>query len=255
MNKELYISVDIETTGSCPLKNSMISLGAVAFEPGPSYEQPIKVLSTFAINLEEFQVPVIEGKVVLRHEVDRNPATMDWWKGFPEAWQASTQNPRPIKEAMESFETWIKIVCDGARPVFIGSPTGFDFTFIFTYFEYFLGRSIFSHRALDLRSFTMGILGKPFFKSGKSDLPGRLKIKKGLFPHTHVAWEDALEQAHLCGKLFQELRSRDQINILLNAMKEVIPQHLSLSAFAWPQDPAEEEQKGVFSELDNPAAA
>ena len=232
MKKEIYFSVDIETTGSCPLKHSMISLGAMAFVPDLCSSSGIHQLATFSINLCEFISPG-------EFEPCRDPETMEWWKQYPEEWKLATANPRPIKEALVEFEDWVTSVKGESAPIFLASPAGYDFTYVVSYLHYFLGRSIFGHRALDLRSFTMGVIGKTYMESGKSGLPGRLKNDKTLFFHTHVALDDAIEQAHLFGKLIQEIDRRDRLQKALSNLSSHIPQHPQVSTFIGGQQPYE----------------
>ena len=69
--KEIYISVDIETDGPIPGEYSMLSLGAAAFMP----DDESNTVGTFEVNL-----PRLDG-------AGQDPDTMKWWDTQKEAWE------------------------------------------------------------------------------------------------------------------------------------------------------------------------
>ncbi len=187
---EIYISVDIETDGPIPGANSMLSLGAVAFTPGRGR------LGSFEVNLE-----LLDGAAP-------DPDTMEWWAKQPAAWKAARERPVPPATAMTTFSTWVAHMCeksDGAKPVFVGYPAGFDFLFVYWYLIRFTGKSPFSFSALDIKSYAAAVLGIPYREVTKQMMK---KFREPGLPHTHVALDDALEQ----GYLFLNLKAaRDRI--------------------------------------------
>ena len=176
---EIYISVDVETDGPIPGANSMLSLGAVAF--APSREQ----LGWFALNLVEL------------NGATPDPKTMEWWATQPEAWKTAREDPQPPLPVMRRFAQWVKDMCtkaDGAKPVFVGYPAGFDFLFVYWYLIKLTGESPFSFSALDIKTYAAAVLGCEFREINKQRLK---KFREPNLPHTHVAIDDALEQGYL----------------------------------------------------------
>lgn len=179
MTTELYISVDIETDGPIPGANSMLSLGAVALTEHRDQ------LGVFSINFVEL------------HGATPDPSTMEWWAKQPEAWKCARDNPQPPLPAMHQFVSWVKDMCraaQGAKPVFVGYPAGFDFMFVYWYLIKLVGESPFSFSALDIKTYAAAVLGCPYREVNKRALA---KFKEPGLPHTHVAIDDALEQGYL----------------------------------------------------------
>jgi len=188
-NEEIYISVDIETDGPIPGTYSMLSLGAVALKADKT------VLGEFEINLETLP------------NAKQSESTMEWWSQ-PEqrdAWEYARKDPKDPKYAMEKFVEWVKSF--EGKPVFVGWPVAFDFTFVYWYIINFLGdktspfgRMGFS--AVDVGSFAMAELKMTREGVGKKTMPQEWFADK--FPHTHKALDDAKEQGHVfCNMLAQ----------------------------------------------------
>jgi hypothetical protein len=171
-NNEVYISVDVETDGPIPGPNSMLSLGAVAFTPDGDE------LGDFEVNLSQLI------------EAQPNQDTMEWWKTQPEAWEYCRKNCVHPTMAMSDFVVWVEKF--PGKPVFVAYPAGFDFLFVYWYLIYFFGRSPFSHSALDMKTYAMSILNKPYRKSTKRAWPKRWF--RGTPHHSHKAIDDAREQ-------------------------------------------------------------
>lgn len=192
LRSEIYVHTDVEASGPIPGPYSMWSVGSVAMWPDR------QVVSSFSANL--FDLP----------GAGCHPKTMEFWARNPEAYERARADARDPHEVMEEYDEWLRSL--PARPVFVGSPVGFDFVFVRWYFLYFLDRCPFGHRALDLASYMMPVLGRTFFKSSKRHLPAHLKVKT---PHTHVAAEDALEQGLIwCNLYDQAARLHEQAGVL-----------------------------------------
>lgn len=185
---EIYFSIDIETDGPCPGLNSMLSLGAVVVTPNPTgHAARYSMGDTFY-------------KVFKRlPEARPDTATMEWWDQFPQAWSETRRDPVDPAKGMKDFEDWVRRVCTqlenagiaDPRPIFLAGPIGFDFTFVYYYCHRFLGRCIFGHNGVDMRSLAMGMLNLPYLT--KVDYyPQAWRTR---YPHTHNALEDAMEQA------------------------------------------------------------
>lgn len=183
---EIYVSVDVETDGPIPGKNSMLSLGAVAFVIN---EEDYSQYSTFSVNMD-----TAEG-------AEPNAKTMQWWEMNPEAWaHARTACVHP-QEAMESFLAWLKSL--PGKPVFVGYPAGFDFMFTYWYLIRYVGTSPFSFSGIDMKTMAMTLLGSNYRDINKKVLRSRWPPKQ---KHTHVALDDAIEQGEIFCKMMLEAR-------------------------------------------------
>jgi DNA polymerase III alpha subunit (gram-positive type) len=181
---EIYVSTDVETDGPIPSVNSMLSFGSAAFSADKT------MLGTFTANLE------------LLPEATPNPKTMAWWQTQPLAWQAARENLRPPEVAIKEYVQWLKNL--PGRPIFVGYPAGFDFTFVYWYLMRFAGESPFSFSALDIKTYAMAMLKKEYRRSTKGAMP---KHWFDDFPHTHIALDDAIEQGALfCNMLAENLK-------------------------------------------------
>lgn len=172
--EEIYVSTDVEADGPIPGVNSMLSFGSAA------YLKDKTLVSTFSVNLE-----LLEG-------AQPDPKTMEWWQTQPEAWNACRQSPISPNQAMNDYLLWLDAL--PGSPVFVGYPVAFDFMFVYWYLIRFTGRSPFSHSALDVKTYAMALLDKPYRQSVKRNMPGEWFDD---LPHTHLALDDAIEQGAL----------------------------------------------------------
>jgi hypothetical protein len=184
---EVYVSTDIETDGFLPGENSMLSLGSAA------YLADGRLVGTWTANLE-----TLPGASV-------NPRTAQFWAAQPEAWAACRSDLREPAEALPEYVAWLRAL--PGRPVFVGYPVTFDFSFVGWYLARFVGDNPFGFSALDIKSFAMAVLGCEFRQTTKRHMP-RAWFDPGL-PHTHVALDDALEQGALFMNLLRASRSGD----------------------------------------------
>lgn len=178
---EIYVSTDVETDGPIPGPNSMLSFGSAAFTPKK------ELINTFSINLET--LPGAKG----------NPDTMEWWRQNEEAYKACRQNPVNPVTAMNRYVGWVNEL--PGKPVFVAYPAGFDFLFIYWYLMNFIGHSPFSFSALDVKSYAMALMKKPYRHCTKRNMPKRWFSDK---KHTHVALDDAIEQGRLFCNMLAE---------------------------------------------------
>lgn len=179
MSKEIYFSVDIEADGPIPGPHSMLSLGAVAIDADGNERD------TFTVNLQELEGAAAE------------PSTAKWWSEQPaEVYAAARSNPRDPVSAMTAFKNWVETLARSldAKPVFVGYPAGYDFTFVYWYLVKFAGGSPFSFSAIDMKTLGMVILECNYRDVGKRALKAFLPPN---VPHTHVALDDAREQGQL----------------------------------------------------------
>jgi hypothetical protein len=182
---EVYVVTDIEADGPIPGPYSMLSFASAA------YDAAGRPVGQFSANLEPLA------------GASAHPVTMQWWKGFPEAWAACQVNRRPPAEAMAEYAAWVGSL--PGRAIFVGFPAVFDFMWVQWYLVRFLDRTPFMHSAIDIKTLVMLWLGSDYRDAVKSRLPPEWTA--GL-PHTHVALDDALEQGALFVNILRELRER-----------------------------------------------
>jgi hypothetical protein len=173
---ELYISTDIEADGPCPGLFSMLSFGMAAF----TIEK--RLVGTFTRNL----LPLDGAR--------QDERTMIWWNSADriQAYRSSRVGAVEPLIAMRECRDWLEGLKRFGRPILCGAPSGFDFTFIYYYFQRELGTSPVGFACLDLRSYAAAVLKRQYRQVGKNSFPAGW-IDEGL-PHTHVALDDALEQ-------------------------------------------------------------
>ena len=185
MKPQIFVSVDIEADGPIPGYNSMLSFGAAAFD------EDGKLISTFTRNLYP-----IEGGV-------QNVDTMEWWSKQPKAWAECRTDLQDPLIAMDLFNRWIRTL--PGSPVFIGYPTGFDFTFMYWYMIRFTKYSPFSFSAIDIKTYACAMLKTPFRETAKRSFPKRWFSNR---PHTHKALDDAIEQGEMFMAMYKEHMSK-----------------------------------------------
>lgn len=186
---EVYISVDVETTGRIPGigESSMVQVGAVvcAKRVAGSFSQ-IPNGSRFEANLKQMA------------DAPGEPDTIRWLR---EQGLDPNDGQLPLL-AMERFLEWTQLVTSqypGAKLVYVGYPLGFDWSFTHWYFEHFLGTRSdpfgFSN-ALDIKSMYAAKAGVGCFKSIKSKMRPK-SLARVDHPHTHNALDDAIGQGEL----------------------------------------------------------
>jgi hypothetical protein len=177
---EIYISTDVETDGPVAGKHSMLSIGSAAFTADK------RLLGTFSANLE-----TLPGAVP-------DPRTAAWWASQPQAWSACRHHAEPPQLAMQRYLAWIK--SRPGKPVFVAYPSAFDFPFVYWYLLEFAGENPFGYSAIDIKTYAMALLRKPYRACGKQSMPPGWF---DLVPHTHVAIDDAIEQGRLFCNMLQ----------------------------------------------------
>jgi DNA polymerase III alpha subunit (gram-positive type) len=174
MTQEIYVSTDVETNGPIAGKHSMLSIGSAAYLADKT------LLSTFSANLET--VP----------EFSADDSTTAWWATQPEAWAACRSNLEPPREAMTRYLAWLQAL--PGRLVLVAYPAAFDFPFVYWYLTQYAGANPFGFAVIDVKTFAMAMLRKPYRACGKQSMPADWFDP---VRHTHVALDDALEQGSL----------------------------------------------------------
>lgn len=189
--KEIYVSVDIECDGPCPGMHSMLSIGAVALdaENGIGTEA---IIGKFTANLD-----TLPG-------ARPDPETMKWWSQNKAAYEKCRENTRKPEPVFKELATWLESL--PGKPIFVGYPTGYDFTFVYWYMHHFAGRNPFARNALDIETYVMAILGVGYLEAGERKWPEHWFDRT--LPHTHVALDDATEQGINFLRIMNDRRSR-----------------------------------------------
>jgi len=173
---ELYISVDVETSGPIPGEYNLLSIGACLIND-PS--------NTFYIEL----VPLNE---------NFTPEAMETCNlSLAELRHRGTE-PRA---AMERFAEWVNESAGGARVIFVGFNAPFDWSFVNYYFIRFLGLDAnpFGHSAIDIKSYYMGAFHTTWTETSMKRLPPEIHSPDK--PLAHNALDDAVQQAEIFERL------------------------------------------------------
>ncbi|KVS41456.1 3'-5' exonuclease [Burkholderia ubonensis] len=167
---EVFISVDVETSGPIPGEYSMLSIGACLVDaPESSFERTLKPLN---------------------RNVDPDALAVT---GF--SLEELEQNGAEPRQAMTEFGAWVKAACSEREvPVFVGLNAPFDWSFVNYYFHRFHGENPFGFTALDIKAYYMGVMGCSWRDTRSSAMAGHLHpAQKG----NHNAVQDAVYQAEL----------------------------------------------------------
>jgi hypothetical protein len=164
----------------------MLSFGMAAF----TIEK--QLVGTFSRNLH-----LLDGAGV-------DERTMQWWAQpeQAEAYQKSRIELVTPHEAMAQCKMWLEEMRRFGKPLICGAPSGFDFTFIYYYFQRELAESPVGFASLDLRSYAAAVMKRQYRQVGKRQYPPHW-IDTGL-PHTHVALDDAIEQGCILVNMMRE---------------------------------------------------
>lgn len=180
--KEVFISVDVETSGPIPGEYSLLTIGAVNVDDiSQAFECTLKPLSRNADS------KAMEVTGLSLEELDRTGLTP--------------------QEAMVRFSDWlVGVIGVNRSAVFVGLNAPFDWSFINYYFHRFTGGNPFGFAALDIKAYYMGSTGCSWSDTRSSRMAAILcPATRG----THVALDDALYQAELFRLIRQRLAARN----------------------------------------------
>lgn len=166
---EVFISVDVETSGPIPGPFSLLSIGACEiYRPEQAFSCLLQPISRNA-DPEALAVTGLSMEVL------------------------ETDGVAPA-QAMTQFAVWIESVRDVRTPIFVGFNAAFDWAFINHYFHMFYGRNPFGFAPLDIKSLYMGATGCEWAATKSSKMASVLgATSRG----THDALADAKHQAEL----------------------------------------------------------
>lgn len=180
---EIFVSIDIETDGPCPGLNSMIALGAVAYDG------------------QENQLGTWYSTLAALPGCFQDQDTMDWWGTQPEAWAEVHGSQHQAWDMIPDFGYWCEAL--PGNPVAVAWPAVFDFAFVNYYLHRFFRSNPLGFAACDIRSYANGLTRHASYYGLPEDqvhaLAGPIDTT-GLRPHH--ALDDAIGQ----GRLFLALR-------------------------------------------------
>ena len=167
---DLYISVDIETSGPIPGEYSMLSIGAcLVGELKTSIYLELKPDGL----LHDPEAVAITGLDLERLE----------------------REGLAPKEAMLELDQWVRSLCPpDKKAIFVGLNAPFDWSFINYYFHKCLNGNPFGFTAIDMKAYFMGAAGCRWKETKSSLMAVKLNPKR---TPSHNALDDALFQAEL----------------------------------------------------------
>jgi ribonuclease T len=172
---EVFISVDVETSGPIPGKYSLLQIGACTVDPD---EQDFTILVK----------PI--SRAYVSEALEITGLDMDGLE----------KNGVEGLDAMKAFADWVSIVAGrNGVPVFVGLNAAFDWSFINYYFHLFTGKNPFRYSALDIKSLYVGLTGGAWSDSSAKDIAAHFGI-------TEHGNHDALCDARFQAKLFKAIR-------------------------------------------------
>jgi hypothetical protein len=132
-----------------------------------------------------------------------DPETVAWWNqpAQKEAWTAHRENQVQPAKAMAEYVDWVNQL-PGGKPVFVGYPVTFDFSFVYHYMILFKQKSPFSFSALDVKTFAMAMMKCDYRQATKKHMPKKWFPMN--VPHTHICLDDAREQGLLFINMLRE---------------------------------------------------
>jgi len=173
--------VDIEAAGPNPGNYSLLSIGAATVaEPRRSFYAELK-----PVNSE--QTEEAEGVHGLSLE------------------RLAVEGETP-ELALERLEAWLAEVCPAdEEPIFVAFNAPFDWMFVQEYFQRYLRRNPFGHRALDIKALFMGLHGVAWEATSHQAISRHYGLKDIL---PHHAEQDAQQEAELFAAMLEELAGR-----------------------------------------------
>ncbi len=176
---EIFISVDVETSGSHPERFSLLSIGACLVDnPDEGFYVELKPAKS---QFEESALRVSQLSI-----------------------EKLTKDGVPPALAMQQFADWIRSVApSGQRPIMVAFNAPFDWAFLNQYFLEYLGDNPLGHSAIDIKAFYMGLSGCPWEETSMLYLSPRF-LKGHQLPH------DALADARLQAGLFRKLLAQSR---------------------------------------------
>jgi DNA polymerase III epsilon subunit-like protein len=176
VKREVFISVDVETSGPIPGEYSLLTIGACTVDEKETFECRLKPINRNAVP-EAMRVTGLS-----LDELERSGM--------------------PPHEAMSGFRDWIaRATGTDGTPVFVGMNAPFDWSFINYYFHRYLSENPFGFTALDIKALYMGATGCNWQETKSS------RMDNALHP-TNSGSHDALADARYQAELFRLIRTK-----------------------------------------------
>lgn len=168
--REIFVSVDVETSGPIPGEYSLLSIGACsAFDPDNGFTCKVKPIS------DKFDPKALEVTGLSMKDL--------------------TNSGLEPNKAMNAFSDWLSSLAGPDDTiVFVGFNAPFDWSFINYYFHLFDGKNPFGFTALDIKALYMGVTGCSWRDTRSSNIAAHLKPT---LSGTHDALQDARYQAEI----------------------------------------------------------
>ena len=177
--EEIYVSVDLESTGPIPGRYSMYQLGAsVVGDPTKTFFRKIRLLNS-------------------NYVPEALPACGWTMERLKDDLEFSGINPL---NAMREFESWLAEIAKGRRAVFVAFNATFDWSFVNWYFHFFCGTNPFGISGLDIKAYYAGMANVSWRETSLKRIPDRFRPSQ---QHTHNALDDAIEQAEVFQKMLE----------------------------------------------------
>jgi ribonuclease T len=168
--KELYISVDIESSGPVIGVHSMLQIGAC-------------IVGDVERNFNGLLIPITDHVDEQAMKIVGKPLSYFKEHGVD-----------PIN-VIAQFGSWLQSIGEGAKPVFVGFNAAFDWGFTNWYFlRYGDAGNPFGYAPLDIKAYYAGLTGCSWEETRSSRIDERFKPPG---EHTHDALSDAIEQAEM----------------------------------------------------------
>lgn len=184
LKRDLYFSVDVETTGPTPIRNHIRSIGAAVIR---HYE----IIAKFERNILPQHGAIWEDDALISNGMG---GIKEFWRQHPVAEQALMVNRVSVSTAFQDFADWVETVRrENEVPVFLAYPGSFDFMFCSVLASIHApGTWPFGFAAFCMQSFAASQLKVQFSQARTKNWPIEWS---GYLRHTHIAIEDALDQA------------------------------------------------------------
>ena len=181
--REIFVSVDVETAGPIPGEYSLLAIGACAvYEPHLTFSSELKPINRNA------DPKALEVTGLSLDHLERT--------GLPPA------------DAMRSFARWLDSLREGdGLLVFVGFNAPFDWSFVNYYFHMFFGSSPFGFSGLDIKSYYMGHSNTAWSDTTSSKMAAILRPQS---VGDHDPLHDAIYQAELFRLVRQRARGHQE---------------------------------------------
>jgi DNA polymerase III epsilon subunit-like protein len=175
--REVFLSVDVETSGPIPGEYSLLAIGACdVSDPTRTFSCELRPTAQ-KFDPDALDVTGLSLDRLMRDGLE--PAV-----------------------GMQAFKNWVvSTTGPNASPVFVGFNAAFDWSFVNYYFHRYLGENPFGFAALDIKSMYMGATRCSWAQTRSSQVASALRA-------TLKGDHDALHDAQFQAELFRLIQQR-----------------------------------------------